>query len=296
MGARVLLFEPRARVLERVSDMLRRTGTELTDCYSEAKFRHTVKQCALFDHVIVCPERFVSVAREISPAGAVVPYPSDCVFEELESEAPRRLVEAVKRLERTHARRGRSAEPLELLVIGSSTGGFPVVQQILRSISPSRTIVVIAQHIGLGMTEDLSRIACKRADVTTVHGRTRLKPGGVYMLAGGKDFAFDRQGGSLLLRGATGDGYHYHPSVTLLFNSVAALGSNSDIACMVLSGLGDDGATSLPALQSTGILTLAQDPRTAKAPGMPTAAVTSGAITHVYPVTQLESFVQRRVK
>lgn len=296
MAGRVLVFEPRASVLGRISSMLRATGTDTTDCYSEAKFRHTVKTSADRAPLIVCSARFVSVAREASPGGCVIPYASDYACEQPDDLASRKLVRELQNASRRRTRRHGGAKPLDLLVIGASTGGFPVVQEVLRGVKPTQSIVVIAQHISPGMTEELSRIACDATSVTTVHGRTRLKAGGVYMLAGGKDFEFVTQGaGALLLKEAVDAGSHYHPSVSALLRSLARLDVER-AAAVVLSGLGGDGADGFPGLRDAGVETLVQDPASAKAPGMPSAAIATGAVTHVYPVDQLHAYVKRRIK
>ncbi len=76
------------------------------------------------------------------------------------------------------------------------------------------------------------------------------------------------------------------PSVDTLLRTLAEDQGEFAVG-VVLSGTGRDGASGIRALKAAGGVTFAQDPTTAKYPGMPTAAIDTGAVDRVLPPEEI---------
>lgn len=73
----------------------------------------------------------------------------------------------------------------------------------------------------------------------------------------------------------------HKPSVDVLFRSVAqAAGSNS--IGVILTGMGNDGATGLLEMRNAGAMTFAQDEASCAVFGMPREAINCGAVQSVH--------------
>ena len=80
---------------------------------------------------------------------------------------------------------------------------------------------------------------------------------------------------------------HYsRPSIDLLFGSVAvSFGARS--VGIILSGSGRDGASGVSAINMAGGVTMAEDPSKAEFGAMPYAAVATGYVDIVLPLSKL---------
>ena len=76
---------------------------------------------------------------------------------------------------------------------------------------------------------------------------------------------------------------HVRPSATVLFKS-AAMAYGAEVAGVLLTGMGDDGAAGLKEIHDAGGTTLAQDEATSVVYGMPRVAAELGAVDVVLPL------------
>jgi two-component system, chemotaxis family, protein-glutamate methylesterase/glutaminase len=85
---------------------------------------------------------------------------------------------------------------------------------------------------------------------------------------------------------------HSRPSVDVLFETAAhSLGSS--VTAVVLTGNGRDGAAGITAVARVGGVTVAQDPAEAERPEIPSAAIGTGAVTHVLPLAGIADLLLR---
>ena len=85
----------------------------------------------------------------------------------------------------------------------------------------------------------------------------------------------------------------HRPSVDVLFNSVAhVLGSKAVAALM--TGMGDDGAAGLGAVQAAGGFTIAQSPDTCVVDSMPRSAIERGFASKVVSLADLATVLQSK--
>jgi two-component system chemotaxis response regulator CheB len=76
------------------------------------------------------------------------------------------------------------------------------------------------------------------------------------------------------------------PSIDLLFESVAGTYGSRSIG-VVLSGSGKDGAAGVRTVKEAGGITIAQTPETAEFRHMPEAAIETGCIDFILPLTEI---------
>lgn len=181
---------------------------------------------------------------------------------------------------------GRGPAPLtaatRIVVIGSSTGGPPVLEQILTRLPADLPVpIVVAQHMPPLFTRSLSDRLDNLCAVTVLHGEDRqpLPPGTVTIIPGGQHGRVKSVGGVLKLE-VSGEpaAALYKPSVNELFRSAAEVAGDRAAAVM-LTGMGDDGAVGSEALHRAGAPLVAQSAETCVVYGMPRAVVDRGLAT-----------------
>lgn len=182
----------------------------------------------------------------------------------------------------------------DLICIGSSTGGLPVIQKVFKELKQKKTIIILCQHIGadhsLNIVESLSKHIKHR--MRFVEKSTELIKGNTYILSGSSDFEIRNKYNKLFLEPVGITTESYHPSFNVLTGSLTKL-NGIKMGCIILSGLGDDGSKHLKDLKNKKVKILVQDPNSAVAPFMPRAAITTGQVDHIYDEVQLQDFLKR---
>ncbi len=174
-------------------------------------------------------------------------------------------------------RRWQPKSPIRLVAIGASTGGPPVLKEILKVLPADYPVpIVVVQHISPGflhgMLEWLQRECAVLLRVGT-HGE-RVVPGTVYFAPDGAHMAIDSSGVLRLTNERSEHGVK--PSVSVLFRSVAVSYGSAAMA-VLLTGMGKDGAQELRTLYQKGALTVVQDEASCVVFGMPGEALRLGA-------------------
>jgi len=184
---------------------------------------------------------------------------------------------------------------IDLVVIGSSTGGPPALQLLLESTALLPIPYVIAQHMPPIFTRLFAERVNKLSDYEVKEGedRERLEPGHVYIAPGGKVSLVESDPDGLHLRVSDrASGQLYAPSVNQLFASASAACGDRLLA-IVLTGMGDDGAEAVRDIRSRGGRTIAESADTAVIFGMPSEAIRTGAVDHVLPLQEIPSTIER---
>jgi two-component system chemotaxis response regulator CheB len=180
-----------------------------------------------------------------------------------------------------------SHRPVSVVVIGSSTGGPPVLEEVLRALPKSFPApVVVAQHMPMVFTASLAERLSHLCQVSVKHGEhgQKLQPGVASVIPGGQH--------GRVVRGLLGElrlevsqrplEAVYKPSVTELFASAARVVGGAAVGVM-LTGMGDDGAAGSKELHDAGAPILAQNAETCVVYGMPRAVVERGLATPATP-------------
>jgi two-component system chemotaxis response regulator CheB len=170
-----------------------------------------------------------------------------------------------------------------MLGIACSTGGPGALVQVLGALGPAFPLpILLVQHMTATF---LQGFASWLADVspfsaTVVDDGCIPVAGSLHMAPADRHLKL--QAGQLRLD--SGDPISYQrPSGTVLFHSMARdLGA--DALGVLLTGMGDDGASGLLDIRNAGGYTIAEDESTAVVYGMPGAALRIGAVCESLPL------------
>ncbi|MGA2983359.1 MAG: chemotaxis response regulator protein-glutamate methylesterase [Terriglobia bacterium] len=183
----------------------------------------------------------------------------------------------------THA----MAETTEKVVaIGASTGGTEALKTLLEVLPPDAPGIVIVQHMPEMFTrafanrlDGLCNITVKEAETndTVLRGRALIAPGNHHLLLkrSGARYYVDIKDGPLVCR--------HRPSVDVLFRSAARYAGQNAVG-VILTGMGDDGASGMLEMKQAGAVTIAQDEATCVVFGMPKEAIKRCAVDKVLPL------------
>ena len=174
------------------------------------------------------------------------------------------------------------ATQFDLVCIGSSTGGPPVLETILSALpATTRPPVVVAQHMPEIFTRSMAERLDKMCPLKVIHVEERetIESGHIYLARGGKHMQIHKTpAGKLEARIGTEPAEAvYRPSVDALFSSAAKATAARTLA-VVLTGIGADGLKGGQELHETGGILLAQNQETCVVYGMP-KSVTEAGIT-----------------
>jgi two-component system chemotaxis response regulator CheB len=116
---------------------------------------------------------------------------------------------------------------------------------------------------------------------------TRTMPvtrGNIYLARGNADVVVAQRGGTLVVQSVpASDDYRWHPSVDRLVASAHRHLNAERLLCVLLTGMGNDGAAEMAAVKSDGGRTIAESEETAVVWGMPGELAKCGGATVVLP-------------
>jgi two-component system, chemotaxis family, protein-glutamate methylesterase/glutaminase len=173
------------------------------------------------------------------------------------------------------------AKKVELVVIGASTGGPPVIQTILSALPRNIPVpILIVQHISAGFVEGLARWLGSGTGFP-IHIASHWEgcvPGHVYLAPDDCHMGITYGLNVELDKSAPENGQR--PSVSYLFRSTARNYPKTAVG-VLLSGMGNDGAVELKLMKDAGAITIAQDESSCVVFGMPGEAVKLGAAHYI---------------
>jgi two-component system chemotaxis response regulator CheB len=185
---------------------------------------------------------------------------------------------------------------IQVIAIGSSTGGPPVLQKVLSGLPRNLPVpVLIVQHIASGFVQGFAEWLSGAAHFPVhiashsevpLSGHGYVPPDDLHMgVASGPRIVLSNHPPENGLR----------PSVAYLFRSVAQVLGPSAVG-VLLTGMGRDGADELKAMKDKGAITIAQDEESSVVHGMPGEAIKLGAATHVLPPEGIAAMLAALVK
>ena len=184
--------------------------------------------------------------------------------------------------------------PLNIIAIGSSTGGTTVIEHILRQLSPQCPPVLIVQHMPMHFTDAFARRLNSFCSITVKEAKDGelIQKGTAFIAPGGKHMELVRNIHGFALRVFDGPLVNRHkPSVDTLFNSVADVCAKSSLG-VILTGMGKDGSLGLLRMKQKGALTIAQDEGSSAVYGMPKAAIDIGATDINLSIAEIGSYLE----
>ena len=175
----------------------------------------------------------------------------------------------------------------DLVAIAASAGGLSALSQVLSGLPidfPATTVVL--QHLDPNHRSLMVDILSRRTvlPVQQAQSDACLQPGVVYIAPPNYHTLVNAEGTFTLSQTARVN--FVRPSADRLFESVATSYGKRAIA-VILTGTGKDGASGIQAIKRQGGLVLAQDEATAEFFGMPGAAIQTGMVDLVLPLTDI---------
>jgi two-component system chemotaxis response regulator CheB len=186
-------------------------------------------------------------------------------------------------------RRGSDPQPgrPNFIAIAASTGGPPAFARILGALPANFPVpILLVQHMGAPFMEGFASwldgltplgVALAQAGETPAPGHVYVAPGGRHLLLGPR--------GTLVL---TDDPplHGQRPSATTMFRSLARVAGSRALG-VLLTGMGEDGASGLAELRQAGGYAITEHASTTVVNGMPAAAVRLGGSSLQLPLDQV---------
>ncbi len=179
-----------------------------------------------------------------------------------------------------------------IILIGSSTGGLPIVEFILKKINIEKFSVLIAQHMPEGFTEKWA----ERLDMQTPFEVSEavqddvVSPGRAFVAPGNKHLLLSS--GYRLALSNDPHVNRFRPSIDVLFESALTYPMKK-IFALILSGMGTDGVKGIIRLKEKGAVTIAQNEETSIVFGMNQKAIQEGGVSYVMSPDEMVEFFNR---
>ncbi len=192
--------------------------------------------------------------------------------------------QVAKRPTRHSADADAARQDFPVVVIGSSTGGPPALQNIFSAIQNEIPVAfAVAQH----MPPDFTRAFAERLNrfsaltIREAANGDMVRPGEVLIAPGGKNLEFFPKGADIIAKVTEPKGHQrYLPSVDTLFSSAASI-FGTRLLGVVLTGMGNDGAMGVHTIKNNGGSVFAEDEESCIVFGMPKEAIATGLVDRV---------------
>jgi two-component system chemotaxis response regulator CheB len=221
------------------------------------------------------------LAQKIKAAAASGPPKMIITVPTIKSKTPRRTT--------------MPAGPSVIVAIGISTGGPNALQYVFSQMPENFPgCIVVVQH----MPEGFTQMFAKRLDessaleVKEAQSGDLLLAGRVLICPGDRHIKVRKmEHGKIAILVDQPRVNGHRPSADVLFSSVAQeFGSNA--VGVLMTGMGEDGAAGLGALQAAGAITAAQSPDTCVVDSMPRSAIERGFVSKIVTLPNMASFLQ----
>ncbi len=162
---------------------------------------------------------------------------------------------------------------VDAVVIGTSAGGVEALSILLPALPRGlHACVFIVVHLPRDRPSMLADIFASKCalPVREAQDKESVEPGTVYFAPSNYHLLLDQ--GPQMALSADELVHHSRPSVDVLFESASDV-FGSRLLGIILTGANEDGAVGLAAVHDAGGITVVQDPESARAPQMATAAL-----------------------
>ena len=177
--------------------------------------------------------------------------------------------------------------PLHLMIIGASTGGPPVLSEILTAIEVKADVaLLIIQH----MPESFTRYFAQRLDkisrynIIEAKNGMILQPGCGYVAPGNYHISLTRQENQIILNTNQKPKMHaIRPAIDMTLPSAAEI-FREHLLYLVCTGMGMDGSVNIDKVKQYGGYVIAQDPQEALIDRMPLQAIKARMVDQILNV------------
>lgn len=186
---------------------------------------------------------------------------------------------------------GRYKKNIQMVVVGTSQGGFDALKTVLGPLpNDFPAPIVVVRHQKADSDDYILKALGKVSQLKVrfaVHGEIPA-PGVVYLAPPDRHLLVGNDGCFHL---SMGKPVHFsRPAIDPLFQTAAScFGPN--IIAVVLTGANSDGADGVKAIKAHGGVVMVQDPESAEARAMPKAAMASVDVDHTIWLDQIGPFL-----
>lgn len=187
----------------------------------------------------------------------------------------------------------------DIVVIGVSTGGPPVVQKILSALPANfPACILVAQHMPATFTGPFAKrldSVCQISVTEAVNG-DKIQNGHAYVCPGGKHIGIQMRGPlpEVLVTTEPASAL-YKPSVNVLMET-AGNGLGRRVLGVMLTGMGSDGCEGAKVLKQRGGYLIAQNEASCVVYGMPKAVVDAGLADQILDADDIAKAIMACVK
>lgn len=175
----------------------------------------------------------------------------------------------------------------DVVAIAASAGGLEAFSEILSALPPTfPCAIVLIQHLNPRNRSYLPMLLsrCTLLRVKQAEAGEPLTAGTIYIAPPNHHLLIQPDGRLELSQSERVN--FARPAADCLFESLATSFGSRAIA-VVLTGNGRDGANGIQKIKQLGGVAIAQDQKTARYTGMPTAAIETQAVDFVLPLNQI---------
>ncbi|MDQ7066983.1 MAG: chemotaxis-specific protein-glutamate methyltransferase CheB [Sulfurimonas sp.] len=171
----------------------------------------------------------------------------------------------------------------KVILIGSSTGGPGLIEQICASLPADfKHTVCIVQHMPAQFTTAFAQRLARTCVLPVYESEQNLEllPGAVYLARGGVHMGFTKKvSGKIVIREDKEKGKSFfQPSVNTMMESALKTFDGKNLVGVILTGIGDDGADAMAKIKKAGAYTLGESEESATVYGMPKEAYERGGV------------------
>ncbi|MCH8151769.1 MAG: chemotaxis response regulator protein-glutamate methylesterase [Planctomycetes bacterium] len=207
-------------------------------------------------------------------ARAKISRPSDT-----DHRPPTKRVSGKAMIETTH----------KVIALGASTGGTEALRSVLCALPKQTPGIIMTQHMPEGFTTSFAERLnglCE-IEVREAADCDSVVPGLAILAPGNKHMRLARDGARYIVRVSDGPPVCRHrPSVEVLFETTARYAGRNAMG-VIMTGMGNDGASGLRSMRKAGAVTVAQDEKSCVVFGMPREAIRLDAAAVVTPLYQI---------
>jgi two-component system, chemotaxis family, protein-glutamate methylesterase/glutaminase len=171
---------------------------------------------------------------------------------------------------------------MKIAIIGSSTGGPYILEEIFGKFPVVQAAIIIVQHLPLAFTQTFRghiaaltsmKVIIGEAGTMLSEGTIVIAPAGMHLILYQNRIIYLDDGEKL---------HGVKPSIDKAMLSLQQVGGDKLLG-IILTGMGQDGADGMAHIRSLGGYTIVQDPETAPIRSMPLAAIDTGQVRESLP-------------
>ena len=201
----------------------------------------------------------------------------------LKRRAAKPVLRERKRVESILKNKSSSLDITKVVLIGSSTGGPGLIEQICAAIPMNyKYPICIVQHMPEQFTSAFAQRLNRASLVNVLESSQNMElcPGNIYLARGGVHMNFAKKvSGKVVIREDKDKGENFfQPSVNNMMQSAVETFGGENLIGVILTGIGDDGADAMVRIKNEGGYTLGESEESCTVYGMPKEAYDRGGI------------------